>query len=115
MDQISGACPLCWEQLAAVLGGVKLYYGSSILIKNYPTLSAAIGRWDGVDAKQTRFVCTFLFGKHHQGLVSWRRGAFNRLVLAYFLLNLDILRCVRKVYFIALRRTFPFVNPCSPR
>ena len=46
-------CPLYWAQLAAVLGGVKLYYGSSILIKNYPTLSAAIGGWDGVDAKQT--------------------------------------------------------------
>ena len=43
-------CPLCWAQLAAVLDGVKLYYGSSILIKNYPTLSAAIGGWDGVDA-----------------------------------------------------------------
>ena len=43
--------PLYWAQLAAVLGGVKLYYGSSILIKNYPTLSAAIGGWDGVDAK----------------------------------------------------------------
>ena len=45
-------CPLCWAQLAAVLGRVKLYYGSSILIKNYPTLSAAIGGWDGVDAKR---------------------------------------------------------------
>jgi len=39
----------CWAQLVAVLGGVKLYYGSSIIIKIYPTLSAATGGWDGVD------------------------------------------------------------------
>ena len=53
-------CPLCWAQLAAVLGGVKLYYGSTILIKNYPTPSAAIGGWDGVDAKQTHLDAALL-------------------------------------------------------
>ena len=39
--------------VSGCFGWVKLYYGSSILIKNYPTPSAAIGGWDGVDANQT--------------------------------------------------------------
>jgi len=44
-----GALIHCWVQLAGVSGGEKLYSGSRIIIKIYPTLSLAIGGRDGMD------------------------------------------------------------------
>ena len=44
-----GALIHLWVQLAGVSGGENLYSGSSIIIKNYPALSLAIGGRDGVD------------------------------------------------------------------
>jgi hypothetical protein len=43
------ALPRCWVHLAGVSGGVKLYSESIIIINIYPALSAAIGRWEGMD------------------------------------------------------------------
>ena len=34
---------------AVVLGGEKMYSGSSMIIKNYPALSLVIGGRDGMD------------------------------------------------------------------
>ena len=45
-----GALIHCWVQLAGGSGGEKTYSGSSIIIIIYPSLSLAIGGWDGVDA-----------------------------------------------------------------
>ena len=64
---ILGWPPRCWARLAGVLNGKNIYSGSTMLIKNYPALSAAIGGWDRVDGRRCswmRLVCTFLFGKH---------------------------------------------------
>ena len=80
-------CPLCWSQLVVVSGGIKLYYGSSILIKIHPALSAATGGWDGVDAKQMHLDVARLhlpFWETSPGLISQRRGTFNSFVLAHF-------------------------------
>ena len=41
--------PRCWVHLAGVLGGIKLYSESIIIINIYPTLSAAVGRREGMD------------------------------------------------------------------
>ena len=39
-----------WVHLVGVSGGEKTYVGSIIIINFYPTLSLAIGGWDGMDA-----------------------------------------------------------------
>jgi hypothetical protein len=44
-----GLPPHCWTHLAGVSGEEILYLGSSILIKIYPTLSAAIWGRDWMD------------------------------------------------------------------
>ena len=41
--------PRCWVHLAGVLGGVKLYSECIMIINIYPTLSAAVGRREGMD------------------------------------------------------------------
>ena len=46
------ALPRCWVQLAGVSGEEKMYLGSSIMIKIYPTLSLAIGGRDGMDGSR---------------------------------------------------------------
>ena len=45
-----GALIHCWVHLAGVSGGVKLYSGSIMIIKNCPALSTALGGagWDGL-------------------------------------------------------------------
>jgi hypothetical protein len=49
-DLMLGAPPHCWAHLAGVSGREKTYLGSWMIINIYPTLSAAIGGQDGVDA-----------------------------------------------------------------
>jgi hypothetical protein len=44
-----GLPPSGWAYFVGVSGGENVYLGSSILIINYPALSAAIWGWDGVD------------------------------------------------------------------
>jgi hypothetical protein len=46
------ALPRCWIHLAGVSGGAKIYLGSSIIIKIYPTLSLVIGGRDGMDCRR---------------------------------------------------------------
>jgi hypothetical protein len=48
----AGLPPSGWAYLVGVSGGENVYLGSSILIINYPALSAAIGGWDGVDCSR---------------------------------------------------------------
>jgi len=43
------ALPHGWAHLAGVLSGIKLYSVPIIIIKIYPTLSAAVGGQDGMD------------------------------------------------------------------
>jgi hypothetical protein len=47
-----GLPPRCCEHLAGISGGEIFYLGSSIMIKIYPTLSAAIGGRDGMDGSR---------------------------------------------------------------
>ena len=47
-----GLPPRRCAHLAGVLGGEFFYLGSSIMIKIYPTLSAAIGGRDGMDGSR---------------------------------------------------------------
>ena len=51
--------PHCWVHLAGVSGGVKLYLESIIIINIYPTLSTAVGRWEGMDCNWClRIMCS---------------------------------------------------------
>ena len=44
--------PHCWAHLAGVLGRVKLYSVSIIIIKIYPAFSAFVGGWGGMDGSR---------------------------------------------------------------
>ena len=68
-DLMLGLPPHCWGCLAGVLDRKKIYSGSTVLIKIYPALSAAIRGREGVDCSRRirmRLLPSFLFGKHHQ-------------------------------------------------
>ena len=47
-----GALIHCWVHLAGVLGGEKMYLGSTVIIKIYPAFSLAIGGRDGMDGSR---------------------------------------------------------------
>ena len=51
-----GLPPHCWVHLVGVSGGQKIYLGSSIIIKNYPALSAAMGGQDGMDGSRAHWM-----------------------------------------------------------
>jgi hypothetical protein len=46
------ALPRCWAHLAGVLGGEKIYLGSSIIMNIYPALSLVIGGRDRMDCSR---------------------------------------------------------------
>ena len=57
---MSGLPPCCCAHLAGISGGVNFYLGSSIIIKNYCTLSTAIGGRDGMDGSRANWMVSFL-------------------------------------------------------
>jgi len=57
-DLMLGCPPRCWAHLAGVSGEVKMYSGSSIIVKIYPALSATIRGRDGVDASRCIWMYT---------------------------------------------------------
>ena len=64
-DLMLGVPPRCWARLAGFSGGLKLYSGSIIIIKIYPTLVAAVGAQEGMDC--SRMSCS-IYSTRHQ---SW--------------------------------------------
>jgi hypothetical protein len=60
------ALPRCWAHLAGVSGGVKLHLKSIIIIKIYPTLSAAIGGRDGMDCSRRVWMTCSIIRTRHQ-------------------------------------------------
>ena len=45
-----------WLHLVGVLGEEKIYLGSSIIMKIYPTVSLVIRGWDGVDGGRPQWM-----------------------------------------------------------
>ena len=76
-----GALIHCWVHLAGVLGGGKLDSGSSIIIKNYPTFSLAIGGLDGVDGGRGHWMMHSNYRIHHQ---TWLSGCFLAVGLIWW-------------------------------
>jgi len=70
-----GALIHCWVhfKLAGVSDGEKAYLGSSIIIIIYPTLSLAIGGWDGMDGSGGHWMMHSNYRTCHQ---LWLSGRF---------------------------------------
>ena len=61
----------CWARLAGHLGGIKIYLGSTIMIKIYSTICAAIGGRDWMDG----------------GRGFWMQQSINRIHYLFLLLR----------------------------
>ena len=62
------ALPCCWVHLAGVLGGEKIYLGSSIIIEIYPAVSLVIGGRDGMDGRRRIWMTCSIYRTRHQSL-----------------------------------------------
>ena len=60
------ALPHCWERLVGFSGGVTLFSVSIVIIKIYPTLSAAIGGQDGMDCSRRLWMTCSIIRTCHQ-------------------------------------------------
>jgi hypothetical protein len=82
------ALPRCWAHLAGVLGGVKLHLRSTIIIKIYPALSAAIGGRYGMDCSRRVWMTCPIYRTRHQsrrlGIALGMLGCFfHRYIYVY--------------------------------
>jgi hypothetical protein len=82
--------PRCWAHLAGVSGGVKIYLGSSIIMKIYPAVSLVIGGRDGMDGRRRIWMTCSINRTRHQSPVWGSSSSLGTLGAFFFHRNIYI-------------------------